>query len=61
MDQIWKENPSRKIGNYKLVRLININPFQPNVAFHVKTSDLLCCAKQMTGFYLKCKVWLELV
>ena len=27
--------------------------FQPNVAFHIKTSHLICIANQMTGFYMK--------
>ena len=30
-----------------------INPFHPNVAFHVETSHLFCSAKQMTGFYME--------
>ena len=29
------------------------NSFQPNVAFPIKTRDLFCRAKQMTGFYMK--------
>ena len=33
-----------------------VNPFQPNVAFHIKTSHLTCKANQMTGFYLKCNM-----
>ena len=33
-----------------------VNPFQPNVAFHIKTSRLTCKANQMTGFYLKCNM-----
>ena len=27
---------------------------QPNVAFHVENSHLICIANQMTGFYMKC-------
>ena len=30
-----------------------INPFQSSVAFHIKTSNLFCFGKQMTGFYMK--------
>ena len=37
------------------------NPFQPSVAFHVETSYLFCCAKQVTGFYMKCSTGLTLV
>ena len=32
---------------------ILFNPFQPSVAFHIETSHLICCANQMTGFYMK--------
>ena len=34
---------------------LNINPFQPSVAFHIETSHLFCKtnAKQMSGFYVK--------
>ena len=31
----------------------NSNPFQPNVVFHIETSQLFCRAKQLTGFYMK--------
>ena len=31
----------------------NVNSFQPSVGFHIKTSDLICSANQMTGFYMK--------
>ena len=37
------------------------NPFQPSVLFHVETSHLLCIAKQMTGFYMKCSTRLKWV
>ena len=30
-----------------------VNPFQPGVAFYIETSHIFCCAKQMTGFYMK--------
>ena len=38
-------------------QLLVINPFtpcQPNVAFHIETSHLICCANQMNGFYMEC-------
>ena len=38
-----------------------INLFQPSVAFHIKTSHLICKANQMTGIYTKCKTVLEWV
>ena len=31
-----------------------IKPFQPNVAFHIDTSHLICNANKMTGFYKEC-------
>ena len=30
-----------------------INPFQSNVAFHMKTSHLISSANQMTGFHMR--------
>ena len=33
-----------------------INPFQPSDAFHIET---ICCANQMTGFYIKCNTGLK--
>ena len=38
-----------------------VNPFQPSVAFHIETSHLICKAKQMTGFYMKCNTGLKWV
>ena len=35
------------------------NPFQPSIAFHIETSDLLCFAKQKIGFYMKCNTDLK--
>ena len=32
---------------------ISISPFQPSVAFHIETGNLICRANQMTGFYMK--------
>ena len=29
------------------------NAFHSSVAFHIETSHLICCPKQMTGFYMK--------
>ena len=28
--------------------------FQPNVAFHIETSNLVCRVNKITGFYMKC-------
>ena len=33
--------------------------FQPNVAFHIETSHLICSANQITGFYMKCNTGLK--
>ena len=30
------------------------NTNQPSVAFPKEISHLICCANQMTGFYMKC-------
>ena len=35
-----------QFGNY-------FKPFLPNVVLHIETSDLMCNANQMTGFYMK--------
>ena len=38
----------------ELMQLIDvINPFQPSVAFHIKTSHFFWTAKEITGFYMK--------
>ena len=31
-----------------------VNPIQPNIAFHIETSHLICFVNQMIGFYMKC-------
>ena len=36
-----------------------LNPFQPNVSF-IEISHLFCRVKQMTGFYIKQKHWVEM-
>ena len=38
-----------------------LNPFQPNVAFHVETSHLFCPANQVNGFYMECNTGLKWV
>ena len=38
---------------------VNINPFQPSLAFHVETKTSDWFAKQMTGFYMKCNTGLK--
>ena len=35
------------------INALELNQFQPSVAFHIETSHLFCRAKQMTGFYMK--------
>ena len=33
---------------------LNLTHFiQPSIAFHIESSHLFCCAKQVTGFYMK--------
>ena len=36
-----------------------LNPFQPSVAFHIKTIYLMYCENQMAGVYMKCNAWLK--
>ena len=40
---------------------VKLNPFQPSVAVHIETRYLFCCAKQVTGFYIKCNIRLKWV
>ena len=37
------------------------NPFQPSVAFHIETSQLICTANQMNGFFMECNTGLKWV
>ena len=30
-----------------------LNPIQPSVVFHIETIHLFCCAKEITGLYMK--------
>ena len=39
----------------------HLTHFQASVGFYIETSHLLCRAKQMTGFYMKCNTRLKLV
>ena len=41
--------------------LCSFNPFQASVAFHIKTSNLIWTANQMTCFYLKSNTGLKWV
>ena len=34
-------------------RSVEIKPFQPSVAFHIETSNLIFIANQITCFYIK--------
>ena len=36
-------------------------PISASVAFHIKTSQLICTANQLTGFYMKCNTRLKWV
>ena len=36
-----------------------VNPLQPSGAFYIKTSHLICCPNEMTGFYMKRNTWLK--
>ena len=40
-----------------LITQVQLNLFQPSVAFHVETIRLICTAKQMTSFYVKINFW----
>ena len=40
-----------------------VNPYHASVVFHIESSHLICDAKQMTGFYIKCNTglkWLDI-
>ena len=47
------------IANDEQISRMLLNPFQPSVAVHIKTSHLFCRSKQMTGFYMKCNTGLK--
>ena len=36
-----------------------LNPFDPNVTFHIETSHLICNPNQVTGFCKECNVGLK--
>ena len=38
-----------------------INPFHSRLALHIKTSQLIYIANQITGFFMKCKTGLNWV
>ena len=40
---------------------MSVNPLQSTIAFHIETSNLIFNAYQMTGFYVKCNVGLEML
>ena len=37
----------------------SVNSFQPGLEFHIETSHLICCASEMTSFYMKCHTRLK--
>ena len=41
--------------NNKPWKICFFNPFWPSVTFHIETSNLICIAYQMAGFYLRFK------
>ena len=41
--------------NNKPWKICFCNPFWPSVTFHIETSNLICIAYQMAGFYLRFK------
>ena len=48
--------------NFQRVKIqFKVDPFQPDVAFLIETSSLICSANQMTGFYKKCNTRLKWV
>ena len=46
---------------FNLRSKFHFNPFQPSATFDIETSDLICSANQMTGFYIKCSTRLKWV
>ena len=48
------------VGDYFVLQLwTEVNLFQPTVAFHIETSNLIYTVNQMTGFYMKCNTGLK--
>ena len=33
--------------------VVSVNSYRSSVAFHIKSSHLICTGNQMTGFYMK--------
>ena len=50
--------PKRLFEKYYLISMFKT--VQPSTS-HIETSHLICCANQMTGFYMKCNAWLRWV
>ena len=44
-----------------LDQITGINTIMSSVAFHIETSNLICSANQITGFYIKCNTGLKWV
>ena len=47
----WFKRISVKI-NFKKTQLVILNPLMANVPHHIKTSQLVCNAYQLTHFYM---------
>lgn len=56
VNEIFKVN--RSLLTFLVSNGIEINSFQPVVAFHIETSHLICAANQMIGFYMELK-WVD--
>ena len=60
MVPLWKiETNEDETNKYAIYHHSTINQFHPSIAFHIKTSQLFCFPKQMTGFYMKCNTGLK--
>ena len=49
MSMKFTEGFIKKLQNAKLLK---INPLTTNVPHHIETSQLICSANQLTGFYM---------
>ena len=44
-----------------LTKLVLLNPLMTNVPLHIETSQLICIANQLTGFYMMGNIGRQLV
>ena len=60
IDGVWGfELPYKYLYTMDWTKLIN--PFHSRLALHIKTSQLIYIANQITGFFMKCKTGLNWV